>query len=158
ASWFGRARPRGFLRRSGAQSLALEHLDERGSIQTKKTRSLVLVPTGALQRLTNELVLEGFHRSSELEPRVGKLGRDGAVRRKPAHARRQIVGLDGGILTEDRGALDGVLELAHVTGPVPIGEELQRGAGDGDVTSEPLIGALQEVLGEHGNVFGAVAQ
>ena len=72
---------------------------------------------------------------------------------------RQVAGLHRGPAREDDGALDHVLELAHVARPgvaLQAGERLVREAVEVPV----VLGGVhpQEVLGQHRHVFPALAQ
>ena len=69
----------------------------------------------------------------------------------------QVVEGDDVASGQDDGAVDGVLQLAHVAGPV-VGVE----GGDGGVVEAAqalfIIGALQEALGQRRNLFAPLPQ
>src|SRR5690606_122561 len=119
-------RARRTLRDLGADALALEHLDERRSIEAQQRRRAVLVPARSLERLTDQVVLERLHRRAQIDPGLGEPLRPARLRREAAHARRKIFGLDLRPFGEEHGALDRVLELAHVAGPRVVDEHLER--------------------------------
>ena len=59
----------------------------------------------------------------------------------------------------DDGALDGVLQLADVAGPVVIHQQPERAFGDlADVLAELVGEALEEMSGEQRDVLAALAQ
>src|SRR5215471_6818208 len=102
------------LRGVASHALTLQHLDQGGAIETEQPRRLVLVPIGALERLPNELVLEGFDRDPELDAAIGQLGGKRLGRRKAADSSGQIALSDLVRGAQEDGALDHVFQLAYV--------------------------------------------
>ena len=69
------------------------------------------------------------------------------------------IGADDGAGGEHDAALDGVLEFAHVAGPVVIDQGAQGVGGEAARAEAVLVRVeVEEVLGEQGNVFAAGAQ
>ena len=88
-------------------------------------------------------------------------GRRGGARRRVADLARQRVLVDHGVTgaREHDGALDRVLELAHVAGPAVLGEALERGRRAAGDRLAVLLGVdLDEVLREQRDVVAAIAQ
>jgi hypothetical protein len=85
---------------------------------------------------------------------IGALGRGPAGR-----TRREIVGLQIGRVGQDDGAIDRVLQLADVAGPVVGGEQGQGlGAGADHALAFLDIEAADEVLDQGRDVLAPLAQ
>src|SRR5579859_1815783 len=110
---------------ASVQPLALQHLDERRTIQAEELRRLVLVPTGAREGLADEIVFESFDGRAQIEPRGRQLGAGTTFAPHTAHARRQVARLDDVGGAKKNGPLDRILELAHVAGPTVRQKELR---------------------------------
>ena len=74
------------------------------------------------------------------------------------HLGGEVAEVEDGAAGEGAGALDGVLELADVAGPVVLHEEMEGVVGEG--VGDALLGlhALEDVRGEEGDVAAALAQ
>src|SRR5688572_21992152 len=77
-------------------ALLLELLDERRAVHLEDRRRAVLVPAGALERLTDERVLEALHRVTQIDPLFGQDRRERigpeAARVRAAVGRAHLVG------------------------------------------------------------------
>src|SRR6266849_1325061 len=111
-----------------------------------------MVPAAALERLDDVRALGLGEGVLALE--AGRRAEPHA----PGHVRREIVGLDDLVSREDRGALDRVLQLAHVARPWIAKEPGHRRRAQAEAAAQALGGATEEVLGEERNVLAALAQ
>ena len=76
---------------------------------------------------------QGIHEQFALEVVEGLLQRAvnlgiGALRR--LQARRKVMGMDDAIHRQQNGAFNAVLQFPHVSRPVVVGEQVDRGGGD----------------------------
>src|SRR5918996_2446030 len=111
-----------------------------------------------LAGVTHTLDLRRRLRLFHLEPRPAvreSLAVDGLA----AVAEGEVLGGDRLPARQDYGALDRVLELAHVPGPVVLHEEFQGVLGDGGRDGARLVSVLhQEVLDKRRDVLLALAE
>src|SRR5256712_9659875 len=98
----------------------LELAPERGAADAERLGGAGVVAAEALERLEDVGAL------GVGEADLPRQGRRGPEQDASRHVRRQIVGLDRVAAGEDRGALDRVLQLAHVARPRIAQEALER--------------------------------
>src|SRR5688572_15091438 len=99
---------------------SLQLLDESRAFEIQQARGLPFISTGAFERALNQLALDMGHEGDEIDAVLGERDRRRHRRRVDAdELRRQVSDIDlRSAHTERHGALYGVLELPHVTGPV----------------------------------------
>src|SRR5450755_4464131 len=62
--------------RARSDALALQHLDQRGAVQTEQRRRLLLVPLGSLERLADQLILERLDSVPQIDAGIRQAWRD----------------------------------------------------------------------------------
>src|SRR5258706_9636337 len=140
------------LRVGAVETVVLELPPQRGAADAQRLRCPRLVPPTSLERLDD---MRPFDLGEIL------LGREHG-RRPEARARddvrREVVGRDGLTAREDGGALDRVLQLAHVPGPGVRQQSRARGGGQAQGATTTLRGPGEEMLGKKRNVLAPLAQ
>src|SRR5207245_3627017 len=122
---------------------------ERLEADPEDLRRLLLVPFGFLEGGEDEPALRLPEGRADLEVE--------ARARALLHAERQAIEADV-VLGEDEGAVDQVLQLAHVAGPIVAAQPVQRGARELLAGIVLLVEQREEVLGEQVYVLPPVAQ
>src|SRR6266852_1181134 len=153
--------------RSFQRPFLLQLLHQRRPVQPQDLRRLVLVPSGALQRLPDQPVLDVRQHLVQIHSlrwqRRLALPFDGGRRRRGRCPRvadrpRQIGHLDLAFALEDGEPLDQVLQLAHVPRPgVPL-ERFDGARGEAQRLLLPRVVPGEEVRREQGHVTAALAQ
>src|SRR3990172_3611095 len=149
---------------SGAEGLwarvdpeALEFPEQGVSMKTENPGRLGLVPLDLLEDVENVLLLEMAPRLSEAESNALDILDRAAT--KDGNVQGQLPQRDGLALGQGHRALDDVLQLADVAGPVVL---IQRGRGArGEalhLAGELAVVLADEVLYQKGDVVAALAQ
>ena len=120
---------------------------------------LGLIEAGALQGFDDQFALELVHRITQ-RPRTAQdifLERGGLIRR--AHARRQIAQRHGFLRSQNRQALDQILQLANVTRPRIGREKIDNLRGQRLGGDRMFLGfEAQEMVEQQDNIVTAFAQ
>src|ERR1019366_814616 len=136
-------------------AVALQHLVQRRRLQAEELGRALLDARRALQRRRKKCPLVSRDGVLEREPLGGQRRR---ARHRAPHRVRKLVEVDDS-MAEDEGALENVLELAHVPGPVVVEERLHRGGRDGrDGLAVLGGGPREERLHEERDVLAALAE
>jgi hypothetical protein len=136
------------------EDLVLFHLAvQRRPIQPQNLRRLLFVPVRTHQRLDDRDLLD-------LGKRALRWNRELLHRRHVIPDRLgQVPRLDVAGLAHEHGALDGVLELAHVARPAVANQQVIGGRRDRPHAAPVALVELgQEVVAEQRHVLGALAQ
>src|SRR5207244_4519034 len=129
-----RARRRGFfssLLERGDRLVPVQLVVERLQADAERLGRLLLVPAVLVQGGENEAALGFGERATDLELDHPARRRSPCLRpvRDLRAQQRKVRGLDL-LVSEDEGAVHGILELAHVAQPLVPPQEIQRGAVD----------------------------
>jgi hypothetical protein len=125
-------------------------------VHAQPPRGAAHVPAGALEHTQDVLALELLHRLAQRRARVLAQARAGLGHR---HVERHVLQMDDRAPGEDDGAMQDVLELAHVAGPVVAREHLEGTGRHAAHVAVALAGDLaHEVLDECGNVLAPLAE
>src|SRR5258705_1645049 len=147
------------LGREALESVLLDLCVEQTPVNAQHFCCLRSVTTGILERLHDQVLLE--LRNGLLEE--GPLGRHIVVLvlvlASVVFAERQLAACDDLAAGQHDGALDDVLELAHIPRPVVLSEPLQRLLTDRRGLRCRAVAVLrEEVLDQRGDVLFAFAQ
>src|SRR3954471_2388648 len=136
-----------------ASRVPVELVVERLLADAERLRRPRLVVLQPAQRREDVLFFDLAEREAVRQFEIGALA---AARRELA---REMLGLDGAAATEDDGALQRIAQLADVSRPGIVGQQLHRLGRD---ALQLLAGiapeAIDEVLHEDGNVLTALLQ
>jgi len=123
-------------------------------VDSRRSRGLADVASGVAQAAGEIVVLELLD-----EPALGGAETlQGSVAVASAEGGRQVGRLDEGTGREEDGALDGVLQLAHVAGVVVGEQQLLGRGGETPALAVLRVEAVEERVGEEEDVAAPVAQ
>src|SRR5262249_743554 len=149
----GRSRELSSCRLAGVADLVLLHLAvERRSVQAKYLRGLLLIPVRALQRLEDRHLFALSQRAVRRNDEIH------GARRLLANRFRKIGDGDLGALRHEHGALDGILELAHVAGPAVADQQVVDRRREGfHIALIALAESIEKIVAEQRNILGSLA-
>jgi len=134
----------------------LESAVDRPGGDAEELRTEAFVPPDVRQGGVDDPPFDLLERRSHHEGERSPVSRDAPA---AAHLGRQIVDLDRGSARKHHGALDGVLELAHVARPLVAAQRLRGGARKSRQVAVVARGiSLKEVLGQERDIVAAIAQ
>src|SRR5258708_7032478 len=147
------------------KAFSLQHLDQRRPVEPEQLRGPILIATGLLEGLGDELIFVLLDGRAKIDATLGQglalgatlLGRGGGCL---PNSVRKVGCRDDRTRCEKHRSLDGVLQRTHVAGP-RVGPKRIEGVGckGNDVSSPgPLRARLEKMECQHFDVVAAVTQ